>query len=474
MRKKSLIAAAALAACGLHAHAQSANAEGATVRALEHKIDDMASQLQAMKDELRALKTENQQLNAQQQSQAKAQATQDEQVKQLQAAQASTDQAVQQAAAKPSPLDNLSIFGYGEMGYARPVHDANATRADLSRAVFGFGYRFDDKTRFASEFEVEHAVASADDAGEFEVEQFYVEHQFNDRLGFKSGLFLMPFGLLNEHHEPTAYYGVYRNFVETLIIPSTWREGGVALFGNTSGGLDWSAGLTTGLNLSGWNFLPETPLYGSALEMQTSDSAPFQTSHQELSFANAKNLAQYVSLNYRGMPGLLLGGAVFTGSATPAAGAGSQRTTLWEGHARWTPGKWDLSALYAQGNISNTAQVNQRYPGTANPMPASFKGGYLQAAYNLWQSGEQRISPFVRAERYDMGASYRGIAPGFAAPPSTPVTANGQTFAAPRDTVLTTGLNYSLTSNIVFKADYQWFRHNRNFSRINVGMGLTF
>src|SRR5438874_6846832 len=31
----------------------------------------------------------------------------------------------------------------------------------------------------------------------------------------RAGLFLMPVGLLNETHEPTAYYGVERNFVET-------------------------------------------------------------------------------------------------------------------------------------------------------------------------------------------------------------------------------------------------------------------
>ena len=29
---------------------------------------------------------------------------------------------------------------------------------DLARAVFGIGYRFDDKTEFNSEYEVEHAV----------------------------------------------------------------------------------------------------------------------------------------------------------------------------------------------------------------------------------------------------------------------------------------------------------------------------
>ena len=51
-------------------------------------------------------------------------------------------------------------------------------------------------------------------------------HEFAPWAILRGGLFLMPFGLLNEHHEPTIFYGVQRNFVETVIIPSTWREGG--------------------------------------------------------------------------------------------------------------------------------------------------------------------------------------------------------------------------------------------------------
>ena len=97
-------------------------------------------------------------------------------------------------------------------------------------------------------------VASSSDPGEFEVEQFYVDRQINDAVTVRGGLFLMPFGLLNEHHEPTNFYGVQRNFVETLIIPSTWREGGFNFHGDTQSGFGWNAGLTTGFDLSKWDF----------------------------------------------------------------------------------------------------------------------------------------------------------------------------------------------------------------------------
>ncbi len=205
--KRTMIAAAVLAAAGSPAFAATAGGNAAVVQQLERKVDDMASQLEALKAELRAMKEQNATLAAQQQTQAKQQAAQTAQVAQIQA----TQEDLQQVASKPSPLDNLSVFGYGEINYSRPSRNTNDTRADLGRAVFGFGYRFDEKTRFASEFEVEHAIASSSDAGEFEVEQFYVDHMFTDKVGMTAGVFLMPVGLLNEHHEPTAYYGVYRN-----------------------------------------------------------------------------------------------------------------------------------------------------------------------------------------------------------------------------------------------------------------------
>jgi hypothetical protein len=95
------------------------------------------------------------------------------------------------------PLSNLRLWGYGEIYYTRPTGDGSRTQTDLARAVFGIGYHFDDRTEFNSEYEVEHAIASAADAGEFEVEQFYVDHRLTDRVGLRAGLFLMPFGLLN-------------------------------------------------------------------------------------------------------------------------------------------------------------------------------------------------------------------------------------------------------------------------------------
>lgn len=236
---------------------------------------------------------------------------------------------------------DTTLFGYGEIAYGRQTHSPHDAQADLGRAVLGWSHRFDNRTRMTAELEVEHAVASAEDKGEVEMEQFYAERQFTDRVGGRAGLFLIPIGFLNEHHEPTQYYGVFRNFVETSIIPTTWREGGLAVYGGTDFGLDWNVGVTTGFNLANWD-----PSSNEGRE------SPLGSIHQELSLAAAKDLSAYVSVNCNGILGFQLGGTYFTGKAGQGVTdfpAQNARVALWEAHARWQPGPFDFAALYAAG-----------------------------------------------------------------------------------------------------------------------------
>ena len=496
-----------LLACALGA----AGVAGADSRTQERQIKALQEQLQAVQAQLKQLADQNQAL-IQHQQQIEQQLAQQRQqpAPATPASSASSataalpDQSSSVAAATPGapgtsslpgaysaaslpgaqpsgfgagPLSNLRLWGYGEIYYTRPTRDAARTQADLARAVFGIGYRFDDRTEFNSEYEVEHAIASAADHGEFEVEQFYVDRQLTGRVGLRAGLFLMPFGLLNEHHEPTNFYGVQRNFVETLIIPSTWREGGIGFHGDTDSGISWNAGVVTGLNLNGWDFAPEFPQYTTALELANNGSAALQAAHQELSLANGRNLAQYVAVNYFGVPGLAVGGAITSGKPVPVEGSpGDPRLTLWEGHVRWTPGKFDLSALYARGSISDLAATNLANPGSPNPVPSQFYGYFAQAAYGLWSYDDYRLNPFVRYEYYNMGSRYAG---------TTPMIPTGSIplSAAPRDNglwpqnhdrVWTLGANFYLNPHVVFKADWQRFDVNSVFNRFDLGLGLNF
>ena len=224
-------------------------------------------------------------------------------------------------AAAPAPLsgvgisDSTRLWGYGELNYSRPSANASAAQADLRRAVIGFSHAFDETTHVYGELEWEHAVVSAADSGESEVEQLYIEHQMVPAVAVRAGLSLIPLGLLNEHHEPTNYYGVERNFVETAIIPSTWREGGVSLLGSTDAGLSWNVGVTTGFDLGKWD----------ATAVDGRDS-PLGSIHQELQLAKARDASVYAAANWQGIPGFTIGGGVFTAASAKASRTFSPKT----------------------------------------------------------------------------------------------------------------------------------------------------
>lgn len=431
--KKTLIAlalATALPLAPMAAHADEA--------ALEQRLNDLAAQVEALKAELAATKKKAEAVEKSQTEVAESQAR---------------TQAVLQAEQQRSAQ---TVFtGYGEINYSRPIHDSGKTQADVARAVLGFEHRFDDRTKLVSELEWEHAVVSADDQGETAVEQLYIERDLTPSMKGKAGLFLIPSGLLNTNHEPTAYYGVQRNFVETAIIPTTWREVGLGLSNNFENGLTAEYGVTTGFNLNNWDFTVDSD----------GKNSPLGSIHQEGQLAMAKDLAVYGALNWRGIPGTLLGGSLFTGGAAhsqPGFAASNAKVSLYEVHGRYNPGKLDLTALFARGTITDTAGLNLANAGSATPVPSSFQGGYVQAAYQLWQSGDYTLSPFARYEQFNTAKTYE------------PMPAGLGISAGPEQKVTTVGANFRIGEGVVLKADFQRFTQNRDLDRINLGLGYSF
>ena len=137
---------------------------------------------------------------------------------------------------------NTTLGGYGEMHLNklknRKPGGTNKDEIDFHRFVLFIGQEFNDRVRFHSELEIEHALVKDTDtdtvagstpkpnSGELELEQAYLDFTLSDTLSAKAGLFLVPVGIINETHEPPTFYGVERNPVENKIIPATWWEGG--------------------------------------------------------------------------------------------------------------------------------------------------------------------------------------------------------------------------------------------------------
>ena len=414
--------------------------------ALMKRLDDLAAELNKVKAELVSIK--------------------DSQTKDRQTAASAAAAAAAATAAAPTlpttPAASASregsaatqITSYGEINYTRPRRDSAATTTDVARFVLGFQHRFDERTKVVAELEVEHGVASSTDRGEVAIEQAWIEHRLNDTYGLRGGLLLMPIGFVNQNHEPTAFYGVLRPAIDTAIIPTTLREVGIQLFGEHDNGVSWSAGVSTGPDLTKWD-----PADAEAA------GSPLRAVHQEGQFAKSKNLSLFGAVDWRGIPGLRVGGGLLTGKmahGAPGFAAPNARYTLWDLHAKWTPGQWDLSAVYARGSITGAGELNATFAGAPYLVPKAFDGSFVQAAYKFALAGGYSIAPFARYERINTGRQFDGVVPGL------------NVAAYETEGIATIGANFNLTPSVVLKADIQRYKVVKDSDRFNIGLGYSF
>ena len=133
------------------------------------------------------------------------------------------------------------IGGYGEM---HASVDDGARLFALDRMVLFVGAEFSDHLRLESETELE-------DGKEIEVEQAYLEWDVASRLRMQSGLVLLPVSRLNLTHEPPTYLTVQRPALDTVILPSTWRDAGVRLSYQAADALTLDLAVTNGLDAHG-------------------------------------------------------------------------------------------------------------------------------------------------------------------------------------------------------------------------------
>lgn len=176
-------------------------------------------------------------------------------------------------------FSRLTIGGYGEATYSRNFYsdspfkykspashadDPAHGRFDIPHAVINIGYDFGKGWTFGTEIEFEHGgsggaiekedeeggewEAETEKGGEVELEQFWIQKSFADgAFNIRAGHIIVPVGLNNAHHEPLNYFTVHRSEGENTLLPSTWHQTGISLWGRVK---DWryEAQLTSGLD----------------------------------------------------------------------------------------------------------------------------------------------------------------------------------------------------------------------------------
>jgi len=302
----------------------------------------------------------------------------------------------------------VSIGGYGEILYENfagtredgaPATSLDAI--DALRAVLYFGYKFDDRLLFNSEIEIEHG-------NETYLEFAYLDYMLTEAIGVRAGLLLAPVGLVNELHEPLTFVDTKRSFTENRIIPTTWRENGVGLFGNGER-ITWRVYVMNSLNGAGFN------------------ASGLRGGRQRGIRALAENMGVAARADYIGMPGLMVGASSFFGGT----GQGRQlngtevdgNLLVWDAHFDYEARGFDVRGVVAGASLNDASELNQlnNLAGAAG-VGDEMLGWYVEAGYDVLSTTDtpHQLHPFARYEKVNTQSS---MVPGIAAAPVNEVEA---------------------------------------------------
>jgi hypothetical protein len=314
----------------------------------------------------------------------------------------------------------LGLGGYGE---ALATFDEHERRATLRRFVLFAGYQFADWLRLYSELEVENT-------DEIEMEQAYVELAPRRWLGMRAGLVLVPVGSINLFHEPPVFANVERPLLEQLIIPSTWRELGVGIYGMPIEGLHYQLYAVAGLDAD--KLRPRQPLVGA--------SAGGHDAHLEDAAVTGR-------VNYNRVLGLDIGFSFYYGGAGQDVKAlAGVRVAVLEADARFKRWGLDVRAEYARVLISGAGRVTDvvrdKQP-TLAAIPRAADGCFMTIGYDVlrpFKRTRHALMPFVHYDYVNPAAALPNVlAPG----------------REPAMHFLAVGIDYRPHPQVVLKVDYR-------------------
>ncbi len=327
------------------------------------------------------------------------------------------------------------ISGYGEVKVSYDQQLGTGT-ANLTRNVLFLGHRFNKRITFFSELELEDArVEGGEAGGEISMEQLFVKFDLTKDIYLTGGLFIPRIGIINENHLPTTFNGNDRPMVERLILPSTWREIGVGIYGKFTRlpGLNWTVAVQNGLNASG--FAHGKGIRGGRGEGSNASATNLGLSGSLLYYKGRfrfQTSAYYggaTGLSRREADSLQLGNGLF---GTPVRVLEANVQYLGEGLR--------VKVLATQVDIPNAARINRAFD---NNTPERMFGAYAEVGYDLWTilkpQQKRDLIAFVRVESLDMNSA---------------IPFNGIEDPTLRQTYVVAGLTYSPVGGISVKADY--------------------
>ncbi len=382
----------------------------------------------------------------------------------------------------------LSIGGYGEAlmtrnFFSQSFNRYNAPerykdegshgRFDLPHVTLNLGYDFGNGWTLGTEMEFEHggnATAveiEAEESGEYEaetekggeviIEQFWLNKEFwQGKFNVMVGEIIVPVGYSNAYHEPLNFFTCYRPEGEATILPNTWHQLGISLWGRLK---DWRYEVQFLSALNSESFTAEKFVHQGA------------TSPYEYKVANCYAGAFRID-NYT-LKGLRIGvsgyyGHTFRNSIkTPGSSYDdvSGALSIISGDFRLKRWNWIVRGSVTYAHLSDADRISEYNKANSthhkyqdgNPFHntniASNAAAYcIEAGYDVFSQirklkGNQQLYLFGRFGHYDTMASgtYR----------------NQYRYCAPY--ITTFGFNYHPMKEIVIKGEYS----RRSFKKPN-------
>lgn len=345
---------------------------------------------------------------------------------------------------KNKKTSRLTFGGYGEAVYSRNFYSDNYLRYtdagnykneshgrfDLPHVVFFVGYDFGKGWTLGSEIEFEHGGTESaveieeEEAGEYEseierggevaLEQFWIQKSFSKGLNIKLGHIIVPVGATNQHHMPTEFFGVYRPEGENTILPCTWHETGLSIWGRLG---DWryEAMLLPGLDSDRFNRM--NWIQGGA-------GSPY-----EFKIANA--MAGAFRLDNYSIKGLRLSLSGYVGNSFSNTLSRSKKSKFKDVKGTVTIGaldfdyaghNWIVRGNVDYGHLSDSQLISEYNLGMSSNSPspkqavasdaiaAGFEAGYnLMSQIRNKKTAGQKLYIFGRYDYYDSMHKTKGL-----------------------------------------------------------------
>ncbi|HEY3876325.1 MAG TPA: hypothetical protein VGM92_12690 [Candidatus Kapabacteria bacterium] len=330
-------------------------------------------------------------------------------------------------------IAQTQIGGYGEARYHYDLRFDTA-QADLQRATLFFSHTFSPSILFYSELEIEDGkVEGGTGGGEVSYEQMYLRFRVSGENYLMAGLMTPRIGIMNENHLPTTFNGTDRPFVETMIIPSTWRDIGIEMQGPIDAvpGMNYSAGIFNGLSSANFH-------YGEGVNGGSFEGKLAQAS--ELAITGA---LQYYTGTTRLQASAYYGGTVGldtrqADSLQLDSGPFGTPVFLTEADVMSTFGAFSFRALGTFVSIADAQSIDRAY---ANNTPQAMEGAYAEIGYDVLHNcpSKESLTIFTRAEYLDLNAE---------------LPANGVYNGELLQRYLVAGLTWKPLENVSVKGDY--------------------